>query len=231
MKIKKKAILILIFLSLSSAVSAQWHSGIISPIEKLSSSINEIQESIQETKELFTSINKFFSSISSAVKTVSSLVGGTTLILLFFILIISSGLGAIGIPKGKITFFSALIIADILWLVWGNSTGAGLTGYFLLIAKTNAVILSPFILYLILKKYSPYIQQRLRKMLPFPAGKSLHIKEAQFLTERFSDESLSLIKNISGDIAAGRVNGKIFLSDASRNSLVSIKNLLEKYPV
>jgi len=230
MNIKKAAILIFILISIPSSAYAQWHSGITAPIEKISASINDLQESVKETKELFTSINKFFTTISSAVQKVSSLVGGTTLLLLFFVLIISSGLGALGIPRGRITFFSALIIADILWLVWGNSTGAGMLSYSLIIAKTNGIILSPFIIYLVLKRYSPSILNGLRKALPFPAGKSLHIKEAEFLTGRFSDESLTLIKNISMDIERGRKNEKIFLSDASRSSLVSIKKLLDKFP-
>ena len=231
MNIKKRIILILLLIYIPSALTAQWHSGISTPVEKISAGIQEFHESIKETKELFTSINKFFTTISSAVKKVSSLVGGTTLLLLFFVLIISSGLGALGLPKGRITFFTALFISDILWLVWGSSTGAHMLSYFLMIAKTNGIVLSPFIIYLILKKFSPPLFSRLRKALPFSAGKSLHLKEAEFLTERFSDESLNLIKNISGDIETGRLNGEIFLSDASRSSLANIKKLLEKYPV
>lgn len=230
MNIKKAAILIFILISISSSAYAQWHSGITAPIEKISASINDLQESVKETKELFTSINKFFTTISSAVQKVSSLVGGTTLLLLFFVLIISSGLGALGIPKGRITFFSALIIADILWLVWGNSTGAGMLSYSIVIAKTNGIILSPFILLLIIKRYSPPLLSRLRKALPFLTGRSLYLKEAEFLTERFSDESLNLIKNISGDIERGRINEKVFLSDESRSSIEGIKKILEKFP-
>ena len=220
-------VLIFSFLLTPAAGTAQWHSGISGPIEKISSGINEIKESVNETKELFVSINKFIKTVSAPVKAVSSLLGGTTLILLLFVLIISSGLGALGIPKGKFTFFTALFIADSLWMAWGSSINADTLIYFLKIIKTNVILLSPVIIYLIIKKYSPDIFRRFKNKI---TGRGIKIQEAQFLSERFSDESLQLIKALSGDMGSGKTNGTIFLSDASRSSIVRIKKLLDKFP-
>jgi len=99
--------------------------------------------------------------------------------------------------------------------------------YFLKIAKTNVILLSPVITYIILKKYSPDIFNRLKNNI---TGKGLHIKEAGFLSERFSDESLEFIKALSADMGSREKNNTIFLSDESRNSIKRIKKLLEKFP-
>lgn len=229
--VKKISFLLIFSILLAPALStAQWHSGISGPFEKISTGINEIKDSINETKELFVPINKFITTIASPIKKISSLVGGSTLIMLLFILIISSGLSALGIPKGRFTFFTALIIADSLWLAWGHSINTDMLFYFFKIAKTNAILLSPLFLYIIVKKYFSSFLKGLTVKIPFKSEKGMHIKEAEFLNERFSDESLIFIKKFSRDMEGKEINGKIFLSDESRNSINNIKKLLEKFP-
>lgn len=229
MPFKKIIFLLLIALLISPAAgTSQWHSGISAPFEKISTGINELKESVNETREFFASVNRFITIVTAPVKKISSLLGGTTLILLFSVLIISSGLGAVGIPRGRITFFTALLIADSLWLAWGSSINSNIIIYLLKIAKTNMIILSPLLLYLILKKFSPGFLSIIKNRI---SGKSIHAKEAEFLNERFSDESLKLLKSLSADIDRGKKNSKILLSDASRDSIGRIKKLLEKFPV
>jgi hypothetical protein len=228
MPVKKICSILIFSILLAPAIStAQWHSGISAPFEKISTGINEIKESVNETKELFVSINKFIKTVSAPVKKISSLIGGTTLILLISVLIISSGLGALGIPKGRFTFFTALLVADSLWLAWGSSINADMFIYLLKIAKTNIILLSPVIIFLLAKKYSPGFFSIIKNKI---TGKSIGIKEAEFLTERFSDESLVFIKSLSSDTGKEGQKGAIFLSDASRKSLARIKELLEKFP-
>lgn len=229
--IKKISFILIFAILLTPAIStAQIHSGISNPFEKISTGINEIKDSINETKEFFAAINKFITTVTFPIKKISSLIGGSTLILLFFILIISSGLGALGIPKGKFTFFTALLIADSLWLAWGYSINSNMFSYFLNVVKINIILLSPFIIYLIIKKYFSSVFTELINKISLKSKKRMHLNEAKFLSERFSDESLMLLKKLSKDMGKGETNDKIILSDDSRNSIRSIKKLLGKFP-
>ncbi len=230
-RIKKISFILIFFILLAPACTMlQLHAAIGNPFKKISTGVNEIKDSISETKEFFEALGKFTKTVAFPIKKISSLVGGTTLILLFFILIISSGLGALGIPKGKFTFFAALLIADSLWLAWGNSTNSNMFLYILNVAKTNIILLSPFFIYIITKKYFPSTISKLIGKIPFKFKKGVSPKEAEFLSERYSDESLVLLRKLSKDIKKGKTENKVILSDDSLKSIRNVKKLLEKFP-
>jgi len=230
-RITKFSFILMFFILLAPVFSVpQLHAAIGNPFKKISTGVNEIKDSISETKEFFEALGRFAKTVAFPIKKISSLVGGTTLILLFFILIISSGLGALGIPKGKFTFFAALLIADSLWLAWGNSTNSNMVIYFFNVAKTNIILLSPFFVYIITKKYFPSTISKLIGKIPFKFKKGISPKEAEFLSKRFSDESLLLLRKLSKDLEKGKTDDKVILSDDSLKSIRNVKKLLEKFP-
>lgn len=117
-----------------------------------------IVDTYHQIQTTFEGLSKFLNSIYTVVSTITSILGYRAIALFFAIAVTSAGLSAIGFPKGKTTFFIAFIIDNILWYTWNKSFGIDYTTTALTMLKTNAVIVFPYIIFIIIKRYALQIK-------------------------------------------------------------------------
>ncbi|PKL39835.1 MAG: hypothetical protein CVV44_06335 [Spirochaetae bacterium HGW-Spirochaetae-1] len=116
---------------------------------------------IRDIQDLITGINTFISRVS----TVTGLVGFQTILLFISVLIISSGLSAIGLPKGKTVFLLSLAMADTLWILWKDSFNPESLSYLVPVLRANLILLIPLITYILLKAFVPFLFPQIRNVL------------------------------------------------------------------
>jgi len=122
--------------------------------EKSSSiTIAGITSSFDDIKNFISGINTIISGISDIAGTL----GFSTIILFMGILIISAGLSAIGIPRGKISFIISLLAADFLWIFFKKSFNPESISYMVPVIKSNVIIILPLLTIFIIKKLNPKI--------------------------------------------------------------------------
>jgi hypothetical protein len=126
----------------------------------ISAGLTEIQSTFNEIKDFFSGIKSFFEKIASF----TSFIGFGTFVLLLVVFIFSSGLSAIGIPRGRTAFFISLALADSLWILWKESFAHQSPAYLLPLFRANAILLIPYMGTLVAKKLFPLFMMRLKKL-------------------------------------------------------------------
>ncbi len=122
-----------------------------------------VTDIIKDVHRFLEGWNTFFSRLSA----VTSLVGFKTILLFLAVLVISSGLSAIGIPRGKFSFFSALLITDMVWIAFKDSFNPGSLDYLGPIIRANLTLAVPMLLpyggRLFYTKLWPRLKSKLKK--------------------------------------------------------------------
>ncbi|MBN1501648.1 MAG: hypothetical protein JW982_15930 [Spirochaetes bacterium] len=185
-------------------------------------------ESLDDLEKVVTSITAVFQSISMTFKAINSLFGIEVLLLLLAVILFSSGLSAVGVPKGKLAFFSALAAADFFWLVWLIAQKSGSYLFIFKVLKTNLILLSPYLLVLTVKTIWPVILHHVRRRLYSKRG----MKKEQLM--KFSTEIMQLNVYLSKYIQQDLITDEeyVVLSNNTYNSLrhlLSKLNSLKKY--
>lgn len=151
-----------------------------------------VTDIIKDVHRFMEGWNTFFSRLSA----VTSLVGFKTVLLFLAVLVISSGLSAIGIPRGKVSFFSALFITDIVWIAFKDSFNPGTLDYLGPIIRANLTLSIPVLLLyggrLLIGRFWPRLKSRLKK-----SDKTADSSPEEILT-RSIDLYRSLKENPSG---------------------------------
>lgn len=101
-----------------------------------------VSDTVKEIHRFIEGWNTFFSRLSA----VTSLLGFKTLMLFLAVLIISSGLAAIGIPRGKVSFLAALLLCNLVWIAFKDSFNPGNIAYLGPILRANLTLCMPLIL-------------------------------------------------------------------------------------
>ncbi len=186
----------------------------------LSSTLNEI-------KDFLTGINSFISSIVS----LSKLIGFSTFILFLFIMLLSSGLSAIGIPRGKVSFTLSLLIADSIWIMWSRSFNPGSYDFLLRIGRANLIILLPVIFVAFTAWIFPPLLNKLKRKIRrsgFRKGKGFSGTETVKLSEEFADYSRGFQNSLVNDIISSESKKDILLSPETLSFSRKLKGLLEE---
>nr|MBP6291107.1 hypothetical protein [Spirochaetota bacterium] len=136
----------------------------------------------------------------------------------------SAGLSAIGFPKGKTTFFIAFIIDNILWYTWNKSFGIDYTATVLTMLKTNAVIVFPYIIFIIIKRYALQIKhffiQIFHMVLPS------HYKKK--ITKNALSETINSLHSAYATMMSSIMNDLIHSNDTinlSHDTIVTIEHI------
>lgn len=202
-------------------------------LDEAASTFAEIRQTVNEIKDTASGLWRFWESISSVVQTIAGLIDPRALALLFFVLLFSAGFAAIGIPRGRASFFISLSLVDALWFAWGKSMNAPMFSYVLGMAGINLYLLLPYIAYLALRRWAPPLAKRAIAAVrsrresdgrPMPKSRG----EVRFLSRRIEEESLELLASLSGDAAECGAEDAIAISDETRDRIGRLRETLEK---
>lgn len=156
-----------------------------------------VTDTIKEIQQFIEGWRIFFSRLSA----ITSLVGFKTLLLFMAILVISSGLSSIGLPRGKVSFILALLVADTVWIAFSDSFNPGKFTYLGPVIRANLTICAPMLLFYL----SPLIWRKTRSLLSRDKKSDSHA-DAEVILAR----SLDLYKSIkNGDSSTGEKSSEL----------------------
>jgi hypothetical protein len=118
----------------------------------ITSAMQDVSKTIKDIRTTTDGVTRFFTAISRVISKVTSFTGWRVFALLFGVILISSVLTFIGIPRGGLSFIVSLAIADWIWVLWGKSITPDAPFNYAAVLKANAVLLLPFFAVLLLKK-------------------------------------------------------------------------------
>lgn len=150
-------------------------------------------ESIDELGKIVDSIKAIFDLITTVISTLNSIFGLSVILLFIAVVILSAGLSALGLPKGKITFFSSLLIADFFWYIWYYAQNPETYGFIWSIFKTSFILISPYIVIMLLKFLIPTLYEEIRKKVLYK--KAIPKKDLVRIYSDLSDDWNSFSSN------------------------------------
>lgn len=201
----------------------------VTMLEDTAHAFKEIRETINDIRHTAGGIMRFLESVSSVVVAIARFIDPRALALLFFVLVFSAGFAAIGIPRGRASFFISLALVDTLWFVWGKSINAEMPSYALSMAGANLYLLAPYFSYLVLRRRAlpaagrALTALRLRRAARKPAGR----EEIRRLARCIDDESLGLVASLARDAACAGEEA-VAISEESRKRITNLRDALDR---
>lgn len=174
---------------------------------------------LRDVKDAISGFSRFIQQVTRIVETVSDIVGIQVLILLIVVSIIASGLAAFGVPRGKMSFFLSLIFTDCLWVLWSTSFNPDSYAFIYDIAKTNLILLSPYLLLLLIKRYWPDIMRfsvNLRNKILSRPPDVVTLKEFLQWKKQYQSLNVSLLESLDNDLAVKEKDSVIISKETMR---------------
>jgi hypothetical protein len=201
------------------------HCGIASTLEEMQNIIRGFASTLKEIQNIFQGIQSFIDNIASF----TSILGFSTIILFIFVILLSAGLTTLGLEKGKTSFLAALIIADILWILWKESFNPESRIYLTGIMKSNAFLLTPLFIVSFIKWLSPRFFTKAKKaIVSIFKRKGSGFKKNQLLQayDRYSALNSETERAIIQDIADAGKNEKVMLSNDTVKNLKELEKII-----
>jgi len=177
--------------------------------ENMGISLCGFTDTLRDVKDAISGFSHFIQQVTHIVETVSDIVGIQVLILLIVVSIIASGLAAFGVPRGKMSFFLSLIFTDYLWVLWSTSFDPDSYSFVYDITKTNLILLSPYLLILLVKRYWPDIKHfnvNLRNKILSRPPDVVTLKDFLQWKKQYQSLNVSLLESLDNDLAAKENN-------------------------
>ena len=118
----------------------------------ITTAVQDVSKTMRDIRTTTEGVTRFFTSVSRVVSLITSCAGWRVFALLFGVILISSVLTFIGIPRGGLSFIVSLALADWIWVLWEKSITPDAPVNYAAVLKANAVLLLPFIAVMLLKK-------------------------------------------------------------------------------
>ncbi len=190
-----------------------------------------IASAMEETAETIKGFGRFLDSIKSIINTVSAVLGIEVILLLIAASLISGGLSLLGIPKGKISFFCSLAVADLFWFIWAKSFNPEISdfaGKLISILKTNLILIIPFLIIYFFK--SPVISKKIKKTFKSVFRKKTAINKSVLikLDEMIQEESIKLQRSIYNDVIYKKDEDEILISDETLKHKRELEEILRE---
>ncbi len=205
--------------------------GFTDTLRDIKDAISGFSNTLRDIKDAISGFSHFIQQITRIVETISDIVGIQVLILLIVVSIIASGLAAIGIPRGKMSFFLSLIFTDCLWALWSTSFDPGSYAFIYDITKTNLILLSPYLLLLLVKRYWPDIKRfcgKLRNKILSRPPDVVTIKEFFQWKKQYQSLNVSLLESLDNDLAA-KENDSVTISKETIRLLDSLDAYIQHF--
>jgi len=197
--------------------------------ENMGVSLCGFTDTLRDVKDAISGFSHFIQQITRIVETISDIVGIQVLLLLFFVSIIASGLAAIGVPRGKMSFFLSLILNDCLWILWSTSFNPDSYGFIFNIARTNLILLSPYLLLLLVRRYWPDIKGfcgKLRNKILSRPPDVVTVREFFQWKKQYQSLHISLLESLDNDLAR-KENDSVTISKETIHSLDSLDDCIQ----
>ncbi|MFW5860605.1 MAG: hypothetical protein ACOCWZ_00025 [Spirochaetota bacterium] len=188
-------------------------------------------DTLRDIKDAISGFSHFIQQITRIVETISDIVGIQVLLLLFFVSIIASGLAAIGVPRGKMSFFLSLILNDCLWVLWNTSFHPHSYAFIYDIARTNLILLSPYLLLLLVRRYWPDIKRfcgKLRDKILSRPPDIVTLNEFFQWKKQYQSLHVSLLESLDNDLAR-KENDFVTISKETIRSLDSLDASIQHF--
>ncbi|MDY6969809.1 MAG: hypothetical protein SVR08_14275 [Spirochaetota bacterium] len=188
--------------------------------------LSGISSTIDDTTDVLTGLGRFISTISAAFTAISSIFGFKAIILFVIVLFFGAGLTFIGVPRGKSSFFTSLIIIDLVWFIWLRSFNKESWNFILPMLKTNLILLLPIIFFFLLRRIVPIFFTRIR--IPFLKRRIMSNNEIIDMSERYQEVSSQFQKSLIRDILHKK-DDKIILSGSTQNHIKQLEKIIKKF--
>jgi uncharacterized protein YoxC len=202
--------------------------------EKIQETYKTAKEIPESMKGTYKSIEEFIDGVNNFVgkiQRVISMTGFKPIAFLIIVIFLSSGLSAIGVPRGMLSFFISLALVNTIWIIWKMSFGNTQMGEYLSIIKTNLILLFPFMLIFSIKSGWPFITKSLKNMKARLTGEELKLKrkEINSLSRLLLEENMKLHNQIQANIDNDELSTGLS-SDTKKliNKMRKLLDLLEK---
>lgn len=197
-------------------------------LSDISQAVDSIRESAANIKKFADSLSQFFETVGSVISFIGSLIGAKALLLLAGAMIFSGLLSTIGLPRGKLSFFISLGFADFIWAAWRKSFEGVDSPFIWEMVKANLILIAPFLVIHLTKRYYPSLKQKLARMFGRIIGKKkgMAVDEALSFWERYKAAQNDFERALMDDIVAGGENG-VIVSDETKRCLMEMQQLFE----
>lgn len=183
-----------------------------------------IMGSIEEIGVIFTGIQAF----ASRIIDFTSAIGIATIVLFLAVLVLSSGLTMLGVPRGRASFLMSLLIADGVWFAWSQSFHPGSAAFLPGLMKSNILLLSPMAAVALTSfLWSRGVRFYLWRVRPFLRKKRGHFTKKEILRfiENYQRERDVLERSLIQDLGQA-ADGWVAISPETSRSLESLKKAL-----
>jgi hypothetical protein len=194
-----------------------------------------IASTMEEAADSIKGFGRFLDSIRSIINTISAFLGIEVILLLIAASLISGGLSLLGIPKGKISFFCSLAIADIFWFIWAKSFNPGtldFAGKLLSMFETNIILIIPFIFIYFFRSsvMSKKIRPKIKTAIKSIFGKKAKINKSMLIkmNEMIQEESMNLQRSIYNDVIYKKDDDEILISDETLKHKKELEEILRE---
>jgi len=193
----------------------------------ITDSFNALSSSVDQINRFFTAAAEFMATL----KAILTATGMATVVLFLAVILISTGLSALGVPRSKLSFIISLAAADSFWFAWEKALGNAAAGFLPGMIKSNAILLAPVALVACLSFAAP-----LAKKLWL---KSVHLirnvkkneyspDSAMELMIELDRKAASLRESIMNDTKLGLKKRSFPLSGATIEARQSLEKTLKK---
>ena len=184
-----------------------------------------ISSTFKDFKEFYQGLKNFGARVSS----IFNLIGFNTFLLFSFVIFLSSGLSAIGVPRGRFSLIVSLFIANSIWILWEKSFSPESYKYMWGIFKSNLFILIPAIIFLILKYLLPLTFNFVKKQA-LSSDKNQDLKRMDYInfSEEYLINSTNFQKFFFRDLHNSENSETVSLSTETIEFSKKVKDLLMK---
>ncbi len=183
--------------------------------------------SLKELSDVIQGINSFLSGVTF----ISQTIGFGAILLFIAVLLFSIGFSAMGVPRGKASFLSSLITADVIWAAWKVSFNTPLSDYLGTMVRSNLIVLCPLIIAAVISRLFPASARKTGTALSslIKRKKKTVARGAVDLFREYRDRCARLDRAILEDIiAAGGAGNPVSLSPETRKSVEELRETLTK---
>ncbi|MBP7738871.1 MAG: hypothetical protein KA369_23070 [Spirochaetes bacterium] len=189
--------------------------------------IADISDTLRELTDVMQGIHNVISGFTF----ISDTIGFGTILLFIAVIVLSAGYSALGMPRGKASFFSSLATADALWIFWKASFSTPPSEYLFSVVRANLIVLCPLIIAAIVSWAAPSLQKKISSRMSslFRKNKSMGPSEAAALIDEYQERGARLNRAFLDDIlASGEAGGAVSLSGETLKRLEELGDTLKK---
>lgn len=189
--------------------------------------MTDIAGSLKELSDILQGIHAFLSGVTF----ISQTIGFGTIVLFMAVLLFSAGYSALGMPRGKASFLSALVTADVIWAAWKAGLNAPLSDSLVPMIKANLIVLCPLIIAAAMSRAFPAAGRMFGAALSslIKRKKRIGARGAAGLFGEYRERCARLDRVLLEDIiAAGRDAKYVSLSPETRKSAEELRETLAR---